>query len=69
MHNLNADPGPVKTTVTTEKPNNNIESDGSNSAGMITGITISVTVLLIAIVVIFLYLCVRRKRRLNKMAL
>ena len=67
MHDLNVDP--VGTPIITEKAGNSNESDGSDSTGMITGITIGVTVLLIAIAVIFLYLCVLRKRRLNKMAL
>ena len=45
-------------------------SDGSNSTGMTILITVGIIVLLIAVVTIFL--CViqlRRRRRLNKMAL
>ena len=48
---------------------NNNESDGSNSTGMIVGITVGVAILLIAVAVIILYLHILRKRRLNKIAL
>ena len=70
---MNVDaPGPVvvtSTPVIVETPVTSNESDESNSTGMIVGITIGVTVLLIAIAIILLCLIILRKRKLNKVAL